>query len=47
MNEIAKFKREAVDETKIWNDEIGDEIRHIENINELEDMDKRDANKRG
>merc|ERR1719505_552342 len=47
MHEITKRKHEAVDETKLRSNKIGDEIGHIQDTNELEDMDKRDANKRG
>jgi len=46
MHEITKREREAVDETKLRSNKIGDEIGHIQDTNELEDMDKRDANKR-
>ena len=47
MDEIENTKREAVDETKIWKKRISDEFEHIEDMNESEDMNKRDTNVRG
>jgi len=47
MDEFKNTKREAVDETKIWKKRISDEFEHIEDMNESEDMNKRDTNVRG